>query len=164
MKILSFSAEVILTIGCLFTSLAFPDSDSIRTDSEPVSVVDSSTAVTVSACDPVAASCAECNSGSLSAAPNCGFCAACGNADCNGLCDSCIPQGCTANFFGNLKKTLCEGVRWSGYIKQTSPAIEATAWSTPGITQPQRSMAYMSPPKKRRLLAAMALTSATELT
>ncbi|MBQ3351786.1 MAG: outer membrane beta-barrel protein [Thermoguttaceae bacterium] len=95
MKTISILTEIALTISGLFTSLAFADSNSAPTDSVPESIVDSSPAASVSACDPCAASCAEC-----------------GNPDGNGCCDSCIPYG----FFRNLKKSLCEKTCWSGYI------------------------------------------------
>ncbi|MBQ6616683.1 MAG: outer membrane beta-barrel protein [Thermoguttaceae bacterium] len=95
MKTISFLTGIALTISGLFTSLAFADSNSAPTDSVPESIVDSSPAASVSACDPCAASCAEC-----------------GNPDCNGCCYSCVPYG----FFRNLKKSLCEKTCWSGYI------------------------------------------------
>ena len=62
-------------------------------------------------CDPAAA--VACNSGCLSAAPGCGACANCGNFACNGLCGR---HGCADPFFGKLKKSVCEGTCWSGYM------------------------------------------------
>ena len=70
-------------------------------------------------CDPAAA--AACNSGCnagnksgcLSAAPGCGACSDCGSFGCNGFCKR---RGCADPFFGKLKKSICEGTCWSGYM------------------------------------------------
>ena len=62
-------------------------------------------------CDPAAD--VACNSGCLSATPGCGTCSACGNFGCSGFCGR---QGCADPFFGKLKKSICEGTCWSGYM------------------------------------------------
>ena len=74
-------------------------------------------------CDPAAAAAcnsgcnAGCNagnkSGCLSAAPGCGACSDCGSFGCNGFCKR---HGCADPFFGKLKKSICEGTCWSGYM------------------------------------------------
>ncbi len=75
-------------------------------------------------CDPAPAACAApatsdpaaavaCSSGCLSAAPGCGACSNCGNFVCDGCCGR---QGCADPFFGKLKKSICEGTCWSGYM------------------------------------------------
>ena len=66
---------------------------------------------TPTSCDPAAV--AACNSGCLSAYTIGAGCKSCGSIVCDG---SCGPQGCAEIPLGKLKKSICEGTCWSGYI------------------------------------------------
>ena len=78
---------------------------------DPAPTCDPVTCEAPATCDPAAA--VGCNSGCRSAAPGCGACSKCGNFACDGFCGR---QGCADPFFGKLKKSICEGVCWSGYM------------------------------------------------
>ncbi len=83
----------------------------------------SATCASSPSCDPAAA--AACNSGcgaSCQAAPGCGAgcqtpgcgaCSNCGSFACNGFCKR---HGCAEVPLGKLKKSICEGTCWSGYM------------------------------------------------
>ena len=83
----------------------------------------SATCAASPSCDPAAAAAcnAGCNSaapgcggaGCLSAAPGCGACSNCGSFACNGFCGR---RGCADIPLGKLKKSICEGICWSGYM------------------------------------------------
>ena len=87
----------------------------------PAAACNSETAT--ASCDPAAAAAcnAGCNSaapgcggaGCLSAAPGCGACSNCGSFACNGFCGR---RGCADIPLGKLKKSICEGICWSGYM------------------------------------------------
>ena len=58
-----------------------------------------------------------CCSGCIMVGPECGFCAACGNPDCDGLCDSCIPCECEGMMgCGVMGGSPFDGVCFSGYV------------------------------------------------
>ena len=104
-----------------------------------------------SGCDPNCLSASpNSNSGCLSAAPGFGACSNCGCFNCNGVCNR---HGCADAFFGKLKKSLCEGVCWSGYINagyDTNFAGDRSnglvdAWNN---TTPALNAIYVSAEKK----------------
>ena len=138
MKRMTLLVGIALTISGLFASQTFAASGCISAACDPAAAAaacdpaaaanpacdpvstptanctQSAECAAPASCDPaVAAACnANCNSGCLSATPGCGACSNCGNFSCNGFCNR---HGCADIFFGKLKKSLCEGVCWSGY-------------------------------------------------
>ena len=119
----SFLAGLALTISALFTSLAFADSDSttpaVVSNNVPAMYVP---ACVSAACDPVAAATTACEPvAAANAAPvaaaNCNT--GCQSEACSAepLCSNlCQPQGCWEFALGNLKRSLCENICWSGYV------------------------------------------------
>ncbi len=141
MKRKTFLTGIALTIFSLFASQTFAASGSIAAACDPAAAAaacDPGAVADNPSCTPAAVPAADCNSaspsadgatpascspaaalsnsGCLSSAPGCSSCSACGKAGCGGLCSSCAPHGCAEAFFGKLKKSLCEGVCWSGYM------------------------------------------------
>ena len=94
---------------------------------EGVSGCLSATCAAPASCDPAAAAACNagcntgcnagckpgCKSGCLSNAPGCGACSDCGSFGCNGFCKR---HGCAEVPLGKLKKSICEGLCWSGYM------------------------------------------------
>ncbi|MBR0236900.1 MAG: outer membrane beta-barrel protein [Thermoguttaceae bacterium] len=121
---------IALAISGLFASQTFAASACTSTACDPAAAA-AACDPAVSACDPAPVACdpapatcaapascdpaaaVACNPGCLSAAPSCGTCSACGDFGCNGLCGR---HGCADPFFGKLKKSICEGICWSGYM------------------------------------------------
>ena len=104
-----------------------------------------------SSCDPNCLSAvSNSNSGCLSTALGFGACSNCGSFNCNGFYNR---HSCADAFFGKLKKSLCEGVCWSGYINagyDTNFAGDRSngmvdAWSN---TTPALNAIYVSAVKK----------------
>ncbi len=63
-----------------------------------------------------ATSCASCNSGGYVVSSDCSYCAACGKADCDGLCN-CIPYECAGMGCGIMGGcSPFNGVCFSGYV------------------------------------------------
>ena len=180
MKIISCLAGIVLIISGLITSQAFAASCNISAACDPAAAVAACDPAAVAAdpncggcqpescvasptCDPVAA--AACNSGCApnclsaasacgtgcnSAALGCGACSNCGSFNCSGFCNR---HCCADAFIGNLKKALCEGVCWSGYINagyDTNFAGDRSnglvdAWNN---TTPALNAIYISAEKK----------------
>ena len=179
MRKFNLLAGIAVAVFGLFISQTYAASGSALTACDPAAAA---------ACDPAALAVKpvpvpdeDCNSSRLSAtcsasptcdpsaAAACGFCAACGNPGCDGLCDSFLSHAerrrCGGLLLGG---SLFDGVCWSGYINagyDTNFAGDRSnglvdAWNN---TTPALNAIYVSAEKKR-LLAAMALTSAIELT
>ncbi len=95
-------------------SASLPDPDSLLDPapaSESVAPAAAPATVPAAPAPAPAASCASCNSGGVTVAPNCSFCAACGNADCDGLCCSgCIMVGPECGFCAACGNPGCDGL------------------------------------------------------
>ena len=175
MKIISCLSGVAIIISGLITSQAFAASCNVSATCdpaasaacapdalavEPAPVPDeycnsealSATSTASPTCDPSAASACDssCNPNCLSAASGFGACSNCGSFNCNGFCNR---HSCADAFFGNLKKSLFDGVCWSGYINagyDTNFAGDRSnglvdAWNN---TTPALNAIYVSAEKK----------------
>ncbi|MBR0236898.1 MAG: outer membrane beta-barrel protein [Thermoguttaceae bacterium] len=136
----SLLAELAI-ISALFTSQGFAASGCVSAACDPV-------VAAATACEPAAAaaapdSAANCNTGCQSEA-----CSA--EPLCSNLCQ---PQGCLEFALGNLKKSLCENICWSGYVNagyDTNFAGDRSnglvdAWNN---TTPALNAVYISAVKK----------------